>query len=440
MSREMKHSGIPWMGKIPSNWRIGKVKHFYRFITGFTPDSKNESFYDENGIPWVTISDMDGKYVVGTKNGISPNYVSAKNPTLVPSNSLLYSFKLSVGQVARTTFDVYTNEAIASFLPLDNISLDYLFYSSQVCIIENANENIYGAKLLNQDLINNATILFPPLEEQQKIASFLDRKCSEIDEMIALQEKIVEELKAYKQSVITEAVTKGLNPDVPMKDSGTDWIGEIPEHWKMCRVKDILEAGKDGIKIGPFGSSLTNKVNGDGECKIYGQWNIVNKDFTAGKNFVSAETYKELDAYKIVAGDILVSMMGTIGKCAIIPNGLQDGIMDSHVIKIRINKNFINPEFFELMYDKDNSTFIFEQLSRMKKGSIMDGLNSSIIKRLNLLLPPIDEQQEIVSYLLEKRSKIESLISIKLSKIDSLKEYKKSIIYEYVTGKKEVIE
>ena len=440
MSREMKHSGIPWMGKIPSNWRIGKVKHFYRFITGFTPDSKNESFYDENGIPWVTISDMDGKYVVGTKNGISPNYVSAKNPTLVPSNSLLYSFKLSVGQVARTTFDVYTNEAIASFLPLDNISLDYLFYSSQVCIIENANENIYGAKLLNQDLINNATILFPPLEEQQKIASFLDRKCSEIDEMIALQEKIVEELKAYKQSVITEAVTKGLNPDVPMKDSGTDWIGEIPEHWKMCRVKDILEAGKDGIKIGPFGSSLTNKVNGDGECKIYGQWNIVNKDFTAGKNFVSAETYKELDAYKIVAGDILVSMMGTIGKCAIIPNGLQDGIMDSHVIKIRINKNIINPEFFELMYDKDNSTFIFEQLSRMKKGSIMDGLNSSIIKRLNLLLPPIDEQQEIVSYLLEKRSKIESLISIKLSKIDSLKEYKKSIIYEYVTGKKEVIE
>ena len=440
MSREMKHSGIPWMGKIPSNWRIGKVKHFYRFITGFTPDSKNESFYDENGIPWVTISDMDGKYVVGTKNGISPNYVSAKNPTLVPSNSLLYSFKLSVGQVARTTFDVYTNEAIASFLPLDNISLDYLFYSSQVCIIENANENIYGAKLLNQDLINNATILFPPLEEQQKIASFLDRKCSEIDEMIALQEKIVEELKAYKQSVITEVVTKGLNPDVPMKDSGTDWIGEIPEHWKMCRVKDILEAGKDGIKIGPFGSSLTNKVNGDGECKIYGQWNIVNKDFTAGKNFVSAETYKELDAYKIVAGDILVSMMGTIGKCAIIPNGLQDGIMDSHVIKIRINKNIINPEFFELMYDKDNSTFIFEQLSRMKKGSIMDGLNSSIIKRLNLLLPPIDEQQEIVSYLLEKRSKIESLISIKLSKIDSLKEYKKSIIYEYVTGKKEVIE
>ena len=186
--REMKNSGISWLGKIPYDWKVGKVKHFYHFITGFTPDSKNESFYDENGTPWVTISDMDGKYVVGTKNGISPNYVSAKNPTLVPSNSLLYSFKLSVGQVARTTFDVYTNEAIASFLPLDNISLDYLFYSSQVCIIENANENIYGAKLLNQDLINNATILFPPLEEQQKIASFLDRKCAEIDEMITLQE------------------------------------------------------------------------------------------------------------------------------------------------------------------------------------------------------------------------------------------------------------
>ena len=132
-------------------------------------------------------------------------------------------------------------------------------------------------------------------------------------------------------------------------------------------------------------------------------------------------------------------MMGTIGKCAIIPNGLQDGIMDSHVIKIRLNQCLINPEFFELAYDKDNSTFVFEQLSRMKKGSIMDGLNSSIVKRLHLLLPPLKEQQEIVSYLLKKRSEIESLISIKLSKIDSLKEYKKSIIYEYVTGKKEVV-
>lgn len=433
MNREMVNSGIPWIGDIPKDWDIDTIGNLYTL--------RNEK-----------VSDKDYPPLSVSKMGVVPQLETAAKTDDGDNRKLVKVGDFAInsrsdrrGSCGISAYDGSVSLINTVITPREQMNprfYSWLFHSELF-----ADEFYKWGHGIVDDLwttrwqeMKRISIVAPSLEEQQKIASFLDRKCCEIDEMIALQEKIVEELKAYKQSVISEAVTKGLNPDVPMKDSGTDWIGEIPEHWKMCRVKDILEAGKDGIKIGPFGSSLTNKVNGDGECKIYGQWNIVNKDFTAGKNFVSAETYKELDAYKIVAGDILVSMMGTIGKCAIIPNGLQDGIMDSHVIKIRINKNIINPEFFELMYDKDNSTFIFEQLSRMKKGSIMDGLNSSIIKRLNLLLPPIDEQQEIVSYLLEKRSKIESLISIKLSKIDSLKEYKKSIIYEYVTGKKEVIE
>ena len=433
MNREMVNSGIPWIGDIPKDWDIDTIGNLYTL--------RNEK-----------VSDKDYPPLSVSKMGVVPQLETAAKTDDGDNRKLVKVGDFAInsrsdrrGSCGISAYDGSVSLINTVITPREQMNprfYSWLFHSELF-----ADEFYKWGHGIVDDLwttrwqeMKRISIVAPSLEEQQKIASFLDRKCCEIDEMIALQEKIVEELKAYKQSVISEAVTKGLNPDVPMKDSGTDWIGEIPEHWKMCRVKDILEAGKDGIKIGPFGSSLTNKVNGDGECKIYGQWNIVNKDFTAGKNFVSAETYKELDAYKIVAGDILVSMMGTIGKCAIIPNGLQDGIMDSHVIKIRINKNIINPEFFESMYDKDNSTFIFEQLSRMKKGSIMDGLNSSIIKRLNLLLPPIDEQQEIVSYLLEKRSKIESLISIKLSKIDSLKEYKKSIIYEYVTGKKEVIE
>lgn len=450
MSREMKNSGIPWIGEIPKGWSTIPFKAVVTNVTtGLNPRDNFELSKDAE-LYYVTIRNFkDGKLYLDE----NCDRIDRRAWEIIQNRSDLRKGDILFASISKDAqcyiLDNYPhtwniNESVFALRGDYSIIYDkYLYYS--LINPEYYNDLRLDAtgttfQSIKQKKLKDSTLVLPIYEEQQKIASFLDRKCAEIDEMIALQEKIVEELKAYKQSVITEVVTKGLNPDVPMKDSGTDWIGEIPEHWKMCRVKDILEAGKDGIKIGPFGSSLTNKVNGDGECKIYGQWNIVNKDFTAGKNFVSAETYKELDAYKIVAGDILVSMMGTIGKCAIIPNGLQDGIMDSHVIKIRINKNFINPEFFELMYDKDNSTFIFEQLSRMKKGSIMDGLNSSIIKRLNLLLPPIDEQQEIVSYLLEKRSKIESLISIKLSKIDSLKEYKKSIIYEYVTGKKEVIE
>ena len=434
MSREMVNSGIPWMGKIPSNWRIGKVKHFYRFITGFTPDSKNESFYDENGTPWVTISDMDGKYVVGTKNGISPNYISAKNPTLVPSNSLLYSFKLSVGQVARTTFDVYTNEAIASFLPLDNISLDYLFYSSQVCIIENANENIYGAKLLNQDLINNATILFPPLEEQQKIASFLDRKCDEIDEMIALQEKIIEELKAYKQSVITEAVTKGLNPDVPMKDSGIEWIGEIPERWSLYRIKyNTFLKGR----IGWQGLNSNDFID-EGYCLITG----TDFDNKGGINWdtcyrISKERFDEDELLHIKNGDLLMTKDGTVGKMAYIQNLPEEASLNSHLLIIRQTTNIISNEF---LYWVMLSNVFKRFCSIYQSGSIMSSISQSTLGMMSCYCPSIEEQNSIVTYLKTKCTEIDSLINIKLSKIDSLKEYKKSIIYEYVTGKKEITE
>ena len=438
MSREMKYSGTDWIGEIPVQWELAPTKRVFRGkkrIVGDEADNYERLALTLNGVVKRTKDDNEG---------LQPEQFN--NYQILEKNELVFKLiDLQNIRTSRVGLSPYTGIVSPAYIILSNSETDNRFYyywfmdMYNRCIFNQMGDDGVRSALNIKDVLE---IPLPLISESTriKIASFLDRKCAEIDEMIALQEKIVEELKAYKQSVITEAVTKGLNPDAPMKDSGIEWIGEIPEHWKMCRVKDILEAGKDGIKIGPFGSSLTNKVNGEGECKIYGQWNIVNKDFTAGKNFVSAETYRELDAYKIVAGDILVSMMGTIGKCAIIPNGLQDGIMDSHVIKIRINKNIINPEFFELMYDKDNSTFIFEQLSRMKKGSIMDGLNSSIVKRLNLLLPPINEQQEIASYLLEKRSQIDNLISIKLSKIDSLKEYKKSIIYEYVTGKKEVTE
>lgn len=420
--REMKNSGISWLGKIPYDWKVGKVKHFYHFITGFTPDSKNESFYDESGVPWVTISDMGGKFVTGTKNGISSNYISIKNPTIIPSNSLLYSFKLSVGQVARTIFDVYTNEAIASFLPSDNISLDYLFYSSQVCIIENANENIYGAKLLNQDLINNATIIFPPLNEQQKIASFLDRKCSEIDEMIGLQEQIIEELKAYKQSVISEAVTKGLTPDAPMRDSGIEWIGQIPEHWKVRRIGSLFRL-RDEKNYKPMDEvQLLSLYTGIGVFP-HGEQE------ERGNKAVTTEGYKIVRKNDVVV-NIILAWMGAIG----VSN--YDGVT-SPAYDVYIPNSDAVPHYYHYVF---RTKGIAAECYKYGRGIMMMRWRtySSEFKQIQISYPPIAEQQAIADYLDEKCADIDSLIQTKQEKIDSLKEYKKSIIYEYVTGKKEV--
>ena len=167
-------------------------------------------------------------------------YVRETQPQITTKGSLLYSFKLSVGKVTFAGKNMYTNEAIASFLSADNVSLNFLYYSSMF-IIENANINIYGAKIMNQELIRTAPIIFPPLNEQTLIANFLDSQCERIDSIISDIEKQIEILGEYKKSLITETVTKGLDKTVPMKDSGIEWIGQIPEHWEVGRIKDYYK-------------------------------------------------------------------------------------------------------------------------------------------------------------------------------------------------------
>lgn len=434
MSREMKNSGIPWIGEIPSHWNTCSVKQIMRnkSVRGY-PDEQVLSLYRDYGV--VPKDSRDDNHNVTSEDTSAYKLVDFGDFVINKMKAWQGSMAVSgyrgiispAYYICRFTTPVY-KKYIHYLLRNETYKTEYMRLSTGMRV---------GQWDLNIDDFLHIPMVLPPIEEQQAIADFLDKKCSEIDGLISLQEKIIEELKAYKQSVITETVCKGLNPDVPMKDSGIEWIGQIPKGWTVCRIKNILVEGKDGIKIGPFGSALTNKTDGDGEYKVYGQWNIVDKDFSAGKNFISSQTFRELLSYQIVTGDILISLMGTVGKCTVIPDGIQDGIMDSHVIKIRLN-NRIGSSFFEYIYDKDNSTFVYTQIQKEKKGSIMDGLNSSIVKNLFILLPPIEEQQAISDYLDKKCTEIDTLISLKQSKIEALKEYKKSIIYEYITGKKEV--
>ena len=418
MSREMKHSGIEWIGEIPKEWKIGKVKNYYSLQTGFTPDTKNELYYDdENGYLWVNISDIgNSHYINSTKKKISQYYISKYNPTIVPKGSLLYSFKLSVGSVAIADVELYTNEAIASFLQGENVNLNFLFYSSQICIIHNANENIYGAKLLNQDLINNATIVFPPLSEQQKIANYLDKVCGEVDKMISLQEQMIEELKAYKQSVITEAVTKGLIPNVPMKDSGIDWIGEVPEGWKVCKLKNVYQL-------------LNGRAYLDPELLEEGKYRILR----VGNLFSSDKWYysdMELEDNKYCqSGDLLYGWSASIGPY--IWEG-EKVIYHYHIWKVLFSNNNLHFSYY-LLY----ALTLAKQ--RDMHGSAMQHLTKTNMDNSFIALPPLSEQQSIASYLDTKCTEIDALIAIMQAKIDELKEYKKSVIYEYVTGKKEVV-
>lgn len=206
---EMKDSGIEYIGDVPSNWKIVRVKDLFKMQSGFTPDSKRSDYYDDyDGYDWVTIADIkkDSTLPSTTKSKISKKYVEIFHPRMVKAGCLLYSFKLSLGQVAFTQKDIYTNEAIICFSCKDKRSLRFLKYSSSL-IEYNANTNIYGSKILNQQLIGSAHIAMPPIEEQDEIADFLDSICTKIDNVIETKEAQLSEINDYKKSIIYEYVT-----------------------------------------------------------------------------------------------------------------------------------------------------------------------------------------------------------------------------------------
>ena len=215
------------------------------------------------------------------------------------------------------------------------------------------------------------------------------------------------------------------------RESGVEPIGVIPREWDCVRVSRVLEKSEKGIMVGPFGSSLTNAVIGgdQGAYKIYGQANLIRRDFCYGDKYISESKYRELQNYEVIPGDVVVSMMGTIGKCRVVPEGIQKGIMDSHLIKLRLGKE-IDPYFFVYAYE---SVAVYDQIMAKSKGSIMTGLNSSIVKSLFIPLPELYEQRKIIDYLDKENSIIDSLIDEVKASIEEYKAWKASIIYEAVT-------
>ena len=214
------------------------------------------------------------------------------------------------------------------------------------------------------------------------------------------------------------------------QQSELGWALEYPAHWVRKPVRFLLRDGYNGLKIGPFGSQIKLQDLTDSGFKIYGQENIINRDFTLGHRYLSDESFDELKVYEIREGDVLVTMMGTSGRCEISPVGLQPGIMDSHLIRLRTNGEITSNY---LRYLIDQSSYVRAQIDLLGKGSIMQGLNSSIIKSLEVLLPPPHEQNKITNFLDWKTGQIDGLIAKKKQLIAKLKEKRIALITQAVT-------
>lgn len=420
-----KDSGIAWIGEIPEHWNTYQLKRCSKFINGYAFNSNH--FYKDKGIPVIRIGDILNEQisfeniVYVQENNELEKFMAHKNDILIAMSGA------TVGKIGiySTEDKVYINQRVGIIRTIQYNFIKRMFTTNGFVDYVNLSSAGSAQPNISSEEIVNFYIPAPSIKEQQLIATYLDQKCGEIDELITLQEEMITKLQNYKQSVITEAVTKGLDKNVPLKDSGIEWIGKIPEHWSKNKIIRLFSI---------IGSGTTPKSSKEDNYIGSVNW-IQSGDINGGyiencKNTISGTALKEYPTLKIYkAPFIIVAMYGaSVGN-----------------ISISNIDGCVNQACCVMNETKQNFKYLFYAMNSVKKyliykaeGGGQPNISQDKIKNTWLPIPPLSEQQSIADYLDQKCSEIDELISIKQQKIEKLKDYKKSLIFECVTGKRKV--
>ena len=422
-----KYSGLKWIAEIPQHWETHKIKDFLNFKIGGTPSTSIESYFEGDNI-WVSIADLNNNcddYIFDSTVKISDEAIKASNVKLISKDSLLYSFKLSVGLTAFAGCELYTNEAIASFEPNDFVDLNFLKYFFQVGFENNAVENIYGAKLFNTDLIKFARFSMPKDKtEQIQIANYLDKKTSEIDENIAKNKELISLLEEKKMGLINQVVTKGLDSDTSMKDSGIDWIGEIPENWKICSLNKFFD-----IKNGSTPKNNSEFWDGDICWITPADYKTEDIYINESSRHITKEGYFSCGTNLVPKGSLIVSNRAPIGLVAIANRDLcTNQGCKSLKVKTEINTKYV---YYVLSITQ-------KELENLGRGTTFMELSSYDLGSFKIPIPPINDQMKIAKYLDSETDKLHSLLLKIHENNELLEEYKTSLIHHVVTGKIDV--
>ncbi|HJB25673.1 MAG TPA: restriction endonuclease subunit S [Firmicutes bacterium] len=431
--RKMKESGIEWIGKCPSNWNMIPTKYLFQVVSGATPQADQYENWDGD-IIWITPADFktDDRNVSKGKRTLTQKGFNSCSTTLIPAGSLIFSKRAPIGAVVVNSVDLCTNQGCLSSIPY-NSNLTCVRYFYYVMAVATDQYELLGSgttfKEISATNFSNFVLPTPAYEEQQQIATYLDARCAQVDALIANVQAQIEKLKAYKQRMITEVVTKGLNPSVPMKDSGVEWIGKIPAHWNITRKLSFVTT--EGISYGIVKLYAPDDVDG---VKVL-RCSDVLEGFIKPDNVrtVTQEVSNEYARTLLTGGEVVVNVRGSLGGCAVVPDSMSGYNIAREVAKISLSSKMCNRY---VMYYLLSSCFVEYRTSHLS-GSVYVGLNIELLSSCPLPTPELAEQTEIANYLDGKCAQINQLISLKQTKIDKLNEYKKSLIYEYVTGKKE---
>ncbi len=433
MTEQMKSSGIDWIGDIPESWSIKRIKYCTDIIMGQSPDSN--LIKEDNGIyPFMQgNAEFTNLYPKPSLYCDFPNKVSRVG-------DILMSVRAPVGELNISDREYGIGRGLCSIRPA-YFNTKYFWYfmlKSKGDFSVFSNGSTFEA-ITTENLLNFPCVV-PGIQEQQAIADFLDKECAQIDSIAADLEKQIALLQQYKKSLITETVTKGLDKSVPMKDSGVEWFGEIPVGWELSRIKYLTDNHHPyPIGDGDHGMIKADDYLTEGIPYI----RVLNLTWGSGLNlenlvFISKEMNTLIKNSELKPNDILIAKTGaTIGKTAIVPDSLPVSNTTSHVGKITL-ANVHDAKYFYYVMTSSIVQKQIQDISAMQ--STRPELGIEGLKNLILTVPPFDIQQYIARFLDDHCAKIDRVLHEKGKQLSVIKQHKKSLIYEYVTGKKRVKE
>lgn len=434
---QLKNSGIAWIGSIPNDWMLKKIDYMSTSYSGGTPDRDNYSYWENGTVNWMSSGEVNKRLVYDTYEKISLKGLRNSSAKLYPENTVVFALN-GQGKTKGMTAILKTissgNQSLVGFI-CDEKELHYRFLDYCFQAAYKFNRSYYGGGDNRDGIaasnIKKMKIPTPSYNEQICLCDFLDFEIKKLDNIIASAKKSLELLQETRKSIIFEAVTKGMDSNVEMKDSGVEWIGEIPSNWKYSKIRYTARLnGRIGwqgltsdeyIDEGPFLVTGTDFIDGtvDFETAVH----------------IPYKRWKEAKEIQVENGDLLITKDGTVGKVAMIDGLYTEASLNSGVLRIRPNMEVETRYLYWIL----NSEVFWKWFNFTNSGnSTILHLYQNVFEKFSFPLPDVEKQRKISKFLDYKISKIDNGI-LKVKEIISLTEKtKQSLIYEYVTGKKRV--
>lgn len=434
-------SEVEWLDSVPSHWDVQPLK----FMTSSkVTDGPHETpKFTESGVPFLSVDGIQNNKLVfeGCRYISIEDHERFKIKCCPKVGDVLLGKAASVGKVAYVDSDIEFNvwSPLAVITPKKLSLGKYLYYCFQSSLLQVQCEvysNANTQKNLGMSVIDNLMFAVAPENEAIKIANFLDHETAKIDTLIEQQQKLIQLLKEKRQAVISHAVTKGLSslnggPNAPMKDSGVEWLGEVPAHWVVAQLKfNTLE-----MQTGPFGSQLHAEDYVDDGIPLVNPAHMIDgKIIPDYRVSVDSETWERLSRHQLKEGEIVFARRGDLGRCAIVTKDQEGWLCGTGSLKAKLNHR-LTPEYAYLLITSEG---VISELSLESKGSTMENLNTETLGRVRLPVPPEAEQADILNYVNKVSGKYETLIDQAISAIQLMQERRTALISAAVTGKIDV--